>query len=81
MFSIIYRKQFFTFQRFKENSSTSQNVRITNLLELVGLKSRYISYKTKYIENTEYIEYEKHIVRLNKEIEKSKDFLLKSIES
>ena len=81
VFSIIYRKQFFTFQRFKENSSTSQNVRITNLLELVGLKSRYISYKTKYIENTEYIEYEKHIVRLNKEIEKSKDFLLKSIES
>lgn len=80
VFSIIHRKQFFTFQRFKENSFTSQNVRVTNLLSLVDLSDRLIPYQSAKIQDMENINYDNHISKLNSEIEKSKVFLKTAIE-
>ena len=80
VFSIIHRKQFYTFQRFKEDEFTSQNVRVTNLLKMVDLPERLIPYLSTRIDMLDDINYDGHIEKLNIEIEKSKDFLKKSIE-
>ena len=80
VFSIIFEKQFYTFQRFKENSFTSQNVRVTNLLEMTNLQSRLIPYQSVKINEKSEICYKPHITKLKKEIEKSKQFLSKAIE-
>lgn len=80
VFSIIFKKQFFTFQRFKEDSYTSQNVRVTNLLELVDLKKRMIPYQSKTIPKMEQINYINQTSKLDYEIEQSKEFLKTAIE-
>ena len=80
VFSIIFEKQFYTFQRFKENSFTSQNVRVTNLLEMTNLQNRLIPYQSVKINEKSEICYESHITKLKTEIEKSKQFLSKAIE-
>lgn len=80
VFSIIYRKQFYTFQRFEENTFTSQNVRVTNLLDVVNLSERLIPYQTTVIQEKKYINYDNQVKKLNLEIEKSKMFLKKAIE-
>ena len=79
VFSIIYHKQFFTFQRFMENEYTSQNIRVINLLKLTNLMDRLIPYRSTNIENHEYIHYGTILSELNSEIEKSKKFLNKVI--
>lgn len=38
VFSILYKKQFFTFSRFSEHERQSTNTRIDNLLNLIGLQ-------------------------------------------
>lgn len=80
VFSIIYRKQFYTFQRFKEDEFTSQNVRVTNLLNMVDLPERLIPYLSTKIDKLDDINYDGHIEKLNIEIEKSKEFLKNAIE-
>ena len=79
VFSIIFRKQFFTFQRFKEDEFTSQNVRVTNLLEMSDLKERLVPYQSSVIEDKKKIDYDTKEFRLTNAIEQSKDFLDKAI--
>lgn len=40
VFSILYKKNFFTFSRFAEGAKQSTNTRIDNLLHIVGLENR-----------------------------------------
>lgn len=40
VFSILYKKQFFTFSRFGEHEKQSTNTRIDNLLDITGLQMR-----------------------------------------
>lgn len=40
VFSILYKKQFFTFSRFSEHEKQSTNTRIDNLLNITGLQQR-----------------------------------------
>lgn len=80
VFSIIFKKQFFTFQRFKEDSFTSQNVRVINLLELANMKERMIPYRSVTIKEMKKIVYDKQIFKLQYEIEQSKKFLESAIE-
>ena len=40
VFSILYKKQFFTFSRFSEHEKQSTNTRIDNLLNITGLQRR-----------------------------------------
>jgi len=43
VFSILYKKNFFTFSRFSETARQNTNTRIDNLLNLVGLSDRKIA--------------------------------------
>lgn len=45
VFSILYKKKFFTFNRFSEGAKQSTNTRIDNLLNLTGLSGRRINAK------------------------------------
>ena len=80
VFSIIYKKQFFTFQRFKEDSFTSQNVRVTSLLSMTNLTERMLPYQSTIIKELDEISYENHCAVLQNEIKNSKDFLKKAVE-
>ena len=79
IFSIIFRKQFFVFQRFKDDNFTSQNMRIYSLLEMANLQDRLISYQSSIIDVVPAINYSDLIQKLNKKKKKSKGFLNKSI--
>lgn len=79
IFSLIHKKQFYTFQRFKEDAYSSQNVRITNLLKLVHLENRMIPYEMTSIMDLEDINYIEKSSIMKREISKSMEFLLTSI--
>lgn len=49
VFSILYKKNFFTFSRFAEGAKQSTNTRIDNLLHITGLEERRMT-KNKTIE-------------------------------
>ncbi len=80
VFSIIFNKQFFTFQRFKDDEFTSQNVRVLNLLEMTGLEERLVPFKSKKIVDMEDIAYSKCMMKLDNEIKNSKKYLNTAIE-
>lgn len=79
VFSLIHKKQFYTFQRFKDDAYSSQNVRITNLLKLVHLENRMIPYEMTSIMDLEDINYIEKSSIMKREISKSMEFLLTSI--
>ena len=79
VFSIIHRKQFYSFIRYRENPLTSTNSRIQNLLQITGLEDRELKFGTKSIKELPDIDYDSHVKLLQKEIDKSKEFLLKSV--
>lgn len=79
VFSIIHRKQFYSFMRYRENPITSTNSRIRNLLHMAGLENRGLEYNTKRIKEIADINYTYHEDSLQQEIDKSKKFLEKSI--
>nr|WP_300832698.1 polysaccharide pyruvyl transferase family protein [uncultured Acetatifactor sp.] len=80
VFSIIYRKQFYTFRRFRENRFISQNTRISNLLKMADMEGRLVPYGSNSIFEYSDIEYGQHEEKIRVEIQKSKDFLKKAIE-
>lgn len=43
VFSILYKKKFFTFSRFSENAKQNTNTRIDNLLNITGLSERRVN--------------------------------------
>ncbi len=43
IFSVMYKKIFFTFGRFPENRSSSTNTRVKSILEYLGLSERRIT--------------------------------------
>lgn len=79
VFSIIHRKQFYSFMRYRENPVTSTNSRIRNLLHMAGLENRGLEFGTRKIKELPDIDYAPHMKMLQQEIEKSKEFLQKSI--
>lgn len=80
IFSIIHKKQFYTFKRFKEDFLQSQNVRVTNLLELFQLRNRMVENCSAFIGDFEDINYKEVLQILDFEKEKSEKFLLNSLE-
>lgn len=65
VFSILYKKKFFTFSRFSEMAKQSTNTRIDNLMSLTGLQQRRVNTKTRVdaILNTQsdYVEVDKRL--------------------
>lgn len=79
VFSIIHQKQFYSFIRYRENPTTCTNSRIRNLLHMVGLENRELKFGTCRIKEVPDIKYAPHMKMLQQEIDKSKDFLHKSV--
>ena len=76
VFSILYKKNFFTFSRFAEGAKQSTNTRIDNLLHITGLEDRRMT-KDKTVEDV--ISYKGSFdgvnVRLNAYRKSSMDYL------
>ena len=68
IFSILFKKEFYTLTRLNRNS------RMENILEIVDMKDRLID-KIEDIENVQKQDYEKAMKNLEEEVEKSKNFL------
>ena len=67
IFSTIFHRQFFTFERFKRDEKNSQNSRIYTLLSESPLKHRLFSIKDNYQTDTKPIDYsmvDKHFRQL-----------------
>lgn len=75
VFSLIHRKQFFVFQRFKENRFKSTNERVLHLLRKVNSENRFLAYGTKYIEKEKKLDYAEVDLKLDDFIKESKFFL------
>lgn len=81
IFSLLLKKQFFTFSRFESSSKASTNSRIESLLNLVGVTGRYI----KATENIDEcmqrnIDFELAHERINKIQKSSRQYLKESLE-
>lgn len=79
-FSLIFRKQFYTFTRFKEDVYTSQNSRVKNMLHVAGTDERLLPYRMKKVMDLKNIDYDTVGKALEFEIENSKKFLLAAID-
>lgn len=80
LFSIIFRKQFGVFKRFRDDDPICQNSRIYNILDITGLQSRLITYEAPpgtFFE--ERIDYDKVQLLLDLERHKSLMFLERAI--
>jgi len=76
----IFQKQFYTFKRFNDKKNNSQNSRVVNLLDMFELKDRLIANNSKEIYEREIIDYSRNNVIIQNEIQKSKKYLLESID-
>lgn len=74
IFSIIFKKEFYTLTRLNRNS------RMENILEIVDMKDRLID-KLEDLENVQEQNYNKSIKRLQEEAQKSKEFLKIALEN
>ena len=79
IFSIIYEKQFILFERHNPMDKLSQNSRLYNLLNILGLEKVLLKYGTNSIKEDENIDYFDVKEKLEFLIEDSKEYLKKSI--
>lgn len=75
LFSIIFKKPFFIFERFKKKDKNNQNSRIFNILQLFNLEERVINGKIEASTLCRNIDYKRVYRELKKEVDKSKMFL------
>lgn len=78
-FSLLFHRPFFSFQRFREDAATSQNGRVVDLLETVGLRERCLPFGTGRIAGESEIDYRAVDARLAREIDSSKEYLRRAI--
>jgi len=78
IFSILYKKQFLTFEIDNRNDNLSKNIRIINLLESIELSSRFVDFKAiaNYENELEYWNVNQRVNRLRKA---SMQFLTQSL--
>ena len=82
VFSILHKKPFFTFSRYKVNSSVSTNTRLNSILSLLNLEDRFISGEEKIDDClNKKINYEKVPKKLAEFRQFSKTFLINSLKS
>lgn len=75
VFSIIFQKPFYVFERMAKNNVASQNSRIYNILELLGLNNRLLEYNSNYIQEAGKINFSNVSDKLEPIIHESKEFL------
>ncbi len=81
IFSIIFQKQFYTFERFKKTSENNQNERIYDILQRFGLTERLVFNNSKKIMPNNSIDYIRIQSKLDNEIDFSKQFWIKCIKN
>lgn len=79
VFSVLYNCNFYTFERFSSGNELSQNSRIFDFLSSLNLEKRILGYNTFEIREVSKIDYEVINEKLHELIQKSKDFLNKSM--
>ena len=80
IFSLIFEKQFILFERHNPHNSVSQNSRLYNLMDVVGLENRIVKYNKNKIDEINRIDYSKVNARINILKNKSKKYLVNAIE-
>ncbi|MCD8011871.1 MAG: polysaccharide pyruvyl transferase family protein [Lachnospiraceae bacterium] len=75
VFSLIFHKEFYAFERFKPDSESSENSRLYDILKLAHLETRILPYDCKSILTQDYIDYQNIDVQLKPFIQSSKQFL------
>lgn len=77
-FSLVFRKEFFVFERFNKSNVKSQNSRIYNILDLLGLESRLVH---NDIDSKTTIDYNNVSKLLRSQQEQSISFLSQALNS
>lgn len=80
-FAINFKKQFLTFERFRNNESNNQNSRIYNILKLTGLEDRLYSAESDISTAYDEINYNAVGNKLSKARKDSSAFLKKALDS
>lgn len=83
IFSIIYKKQFVVFKRFKDTDKDSQNSRIENFLSMIKLPERLIGKENlqQINNNIHNINFDEVDMKLNNFISNSKNYLLSALKA
>lgn len=79
VFSVLYQRQFYTFERFKEDDNSSQNSRVKDFLERLDLSYNLIPFNSKKISVQEVPDYKNVKKTLFYEIDKSKRVLYQAL--
>ena len=79
VFSILYHKEFYVLKRFPENSATSQNSRLHQILDMYKLSNRWIEDESQFIRDIQ-INYDITDKILEKKRKFSEEFLTEAIE-
>ena len=77
VFSILFKKQFYTFQRFKAGAWNNQNSRLENLLGKLAIKGRFVT--DGNFDNVPPIDYDKALALLEAERAASLRYLSSSL--
>lgn len=80
LFSIIYKKQFVVFKRFKDTNRSSQNSRIENLLSMIKRQNCFVDEDTlSKIGEVKKFDFDEIDKKLAPYVNKSKDYLLNAL--
>lgn len=79
VFSLIFNKNFSVLERHNPSLSSSENDRIINILRLMGLEKRKVSYNSSYIPILGKIDYKKVNSIIEKNVKLSKNYLDKAL--
>lgn len=81
IFSLHFRKMFYTFKRFADDDPNNQNSRVNNLLQLVELQNHFVSMDNlKKLDCLPAIDYDKVELKLLSERNKSIQYLKEALE-
>ena len=81
VFSLIFEKKFYCFERFKNDNKISTNSRIYSLLEITDLKDRLVTSDNRVIDQDKNIEYDEVKKRIAVLREQSIDIIKKALDS
>ena len=75
VFSIIFNKQFVSFERFNSKNNKSQNTRLENMLKMFGLENQLLPYNSYSIPERIINDYSSTNHLVKQKIEESKEYL------
>ena len=81
VFSVLYERNFFTFNRFAQQTSASTNSRLTSILKILGLEDRHTDSKREVTDrDLQNIDFVNAHAKLKEMQKKSEEYLINSLE-